>query len=432
MDPVTTGAPPPALLPLPSPSSPETRSSPRDTLAARIQQAFEDATPSPAPEPAPDGDRVTIGSDGETPGGPRALFDMAALRAMLKAVRQPPGRALGLAGEANGASPRRTPFSFPATFGSVVSAARSGGLGALFQSLDESLEQLMAYDPEQGERLAVLLRVLAALNPDGAERMLETIHQTMARFNGAAAAMPTPGAPMPATADQAPAETTTTQVLHFELDLEITTSSSLESAVVELREQGIEVQATRVETTQSFRLHVEFTGVRQETRKSDPLVLDLGGDGVHLTGVADGADFDINADGRTDRTAFVQGDDAFLALDRNGNGRIDDGSELFGDQHGALNGFEELARFDDNRDGRIDRSDAIFDSLRLLHGSREGQEAARLSTLLEHGIESFDLRYTAGQTRDDAHGNTLAERSAYQRSDGSRGALVDAWVGYAG
>ena len=59
---------------------------------------------------------------------------------------------------------------------------------------------------------------------------------------------------------------------------------------------------------------------------------------------------DLDADGRMDSISVPTGDDALLALDRNGNGRIDDGRELFGDQHGAANGFAELARFDDNGD----------------------------------------------------------------------------------
>lgn len=89
--------------------------------------------------------------------------------------------------------------------------------------------------------------------------------------------------------------------------------------------------------------------------------------------------FDLDADGRMDSISVPTGDDALLALDRNGNGRIDDGRELFGDQHGAVNGFAELARFDDNGNGRIDAADAVFDQLRLLRFDAQGRQ--QLQTL---------------------------------------------------
>ncbi len=93
-------------------------------------------------------------------------------------------------------------------------------------------------------------------------------------------------------------------------------------------------------------------------------------------------------------TSFVSGGTAFLALDRNGNGRFDDGRELFGDQHGAVDGYEELARFDANADGIIDREDPVFDRLRLWHAD------GRVSALGDHGIAGLSLtaQTAPGQT----------------------------------
>ena len=63
-----------------------------------------------------------------------------------------------------------------------------------------------------------------------------------------------------------------------------------------------------------------------------PIIVDTANDGYHLTSVEDGVRFDLDADGTPELVAWTRpgSDDAFLAIDRNGNGRIDDGTELFG------------------------------------------------------------------------------------------------------
>jgi hypothetical protein len=218
----------------------------------------------------------------------------------------------------------------------------------------------------------------------------------------------------------------TAQWVHFEMDFEIEMSAVTETTVAELRDQGLQVQTTRLEQTQRLSLHIEFTGVvgQGTLQQSDPLVLDLGDDGVQLSSAWDGEVFDINADGVADRTAFVRGNDAYLALDRNGNGQIDDGSELFGDQHGARNGFEELARFDDNRDGLIDSNDSVFDRLRLLY-DRDG-DGRWDETNGAPWPNRESRRFTCvpnGRSSGGWPGNALAERSSYTRSNGQVGQI---------
>ncbi len=337
-------------------------------------------------------------------------------------------------------------FSFEASFTHLSSGTHNQGggkaIGHLLQELDGAFQDLLALAPGQGKRLGILARMLAVLNPEHSDKMLQTILDSVRRLSGIGRNAPSAPAPdpvpvplpteVPTEGPTAPTQQVTTEMVHFELDFEMEKTLDVQVALGTLSDEGIVVQTAEIHATQRIQIHIEFTGIRQEIRQSDPLVLDLLGDGLNLTGITDGTNFDIDADGETDRMGFVRGDDAFLALDRNGNGRIDNGRELFGDQHGARNGFEELAKFDGNRDGRIDSADSIFSSLRLLHDiDFDGRvQMNEISTLLEQDIQSIDLNYDNRHRHDDAHGNTLAERSSYLRTDGSRGDLVDAWIGY--
>jgi hypothetical protein len=104
-----------------------------------------------------------------------------------------------------------------------------------------------------------------------------------------------------------------------------------------------------------------------------PIVVDLGRDGYHFTSVTSGVRFDIRNDGTPVQMGWTRlgAENAFLALDRNANGRIDHGAELFGnatplrDGSRAANGFIALAEFDDNRDGVVDPSDDAWAALLL-------------------------------------------------------------------
>lgn len=120
-------------------------------------------------------------------------------------------------------------------------------------------------------------------------------------------------------------------------------------------------------------------------RESDPLIFDLGQDGIDTTGVQQGIKFDLNGDGLLEKTSFVQGNDYALALDLNQNGLIDSGNELFGDQNGSSDGIEELKKYDLNKDGIIDSDDEVFDNLRLINANRPSK------SLHQAGIKSIDL-----------------------------------------
>ena len=96
-----------------------------------------------------------------------------------------------------------------------------------------------------------------------------------------------------------------------------------------------------------------------------PLAIDLDGDGIATYALKNGVFFDIDSDGFAEKTAWLNGKDAFLAIDRNKNGVIDDASELFGDSEQYANGFEALKALDTNNDGVIDANDAGWEDLML-------------------------------------------------------------------
>lgn len=165
-------------------------------------------------------------------------------------------------------------------------------------------------------------------------------------------------------------------------------------------------------------------------KKVDPLVLDLSGEGVKLTEAGKGALFDITADGKLDSTAWVKGNTALLTYDRNGNGTIDNGSELFGDQNGAADGFAELAKYDSNGDKKISFLDPVFKALKLyrdLNGDGK-MSSNEFSSLNELGIKALNLNFNRDSR--DINGNSLILNGSFEREDGSTGQLADVLLGY--
>jgi len=165
-------------------------------------------------------------------------------------------------------------------------------------------------------------------------------------------------------------------------------------------------------------------------KKVDPLVLDLDGNGIQLTEAGKGAIFDVTADGKLDSTAWVKGNTALLTYDRNGNGVVDNGSELFGDQNGAAHGFEELGKYDANGDRKITILDPIFKALKLYRDLNGDGKMGKneFSTLSELGIKALNLNFMRASA--DINGNSLILNGSFEREDGSTGQLADVLLGY--
>ena len=182
-------------------------------------------------------------------------------------------------------------------------------------------------------------------------------------------------------------------------------------------------------------LYGDYNSASSAQSPRDPLAIDLGALGIELTSVKDGVHFDLDKNGFAEKTAWIGIEDGFLVLDRNGNGRIDDGGELFGDQvilsNGfvSVSGFEALKDLDLNGDGIIDSNDKAFDELRIwIDSTHDGlSQSGELKTLRELGIESISLEVTDEKVVDDETGTLCAEYSTVNYVDGRTTRISEFW-----
>jgi hypothetical protein len=176
-----------------------------------------------------------------------------------------------------------------------------------------------------------------------------------------------------------------------------------------------------IEVIQQRELNLQLN-VQSVPKKTDPLALDLAGNGFSTRGLGDSISFDLDGNGQLERISAPSGDDALLALDRNANGQIDNGRELFGDQHGASNGFAELSKYDDNQDGRIDLQDSVFAHLSLLRFDQQGQQHSQ--SLSEAGVSAINLQAQNVKHALGAY-DEIAQLGHFEFSDGRSGQAAD-------
>jgi len=148
-------------------------------------------------------------------------------------------------------------------------------------------------------------------------------------------------------------------------------------------------QKINLDMNLSFSSEFTQTYSIDKTMFYDPLVINYDSELPELDSKT--FDFDIDMNGESDQISMLKKGSGFLALDRDENGKIDDGYELFGTQNG--NGFLDLKRYDDDSNGWIDENDEIFDKLRIWS---KNEDEDTLVALGEKGIGALYLGYAKG------------------------------------
>lgn len=181
----------------------------------------------------------------------------------------------------------------------------------------------------------------------------------------------------------------------------------------------------------SFKLSLEMSReFYQETNvsvragdgvKKDPLVINFAGTAAQLTDTKFA--FDLDSNGKAEQVSFVGSGSGFLALDKNANGVIDNGSELFGTQSG--NGFADLAAYDSDGNQWIDENDAVYSKLQIWSKDAAGKDL--LSTLAQRNVGAlylgnvatpFDLKNGANDLQ-----GQMRSSGVYLNEDGTAGTL---------
>jgi hypothetical protein len=185
---------------------------------------------------------------------------------------------------------------------------------------------------------------------------------------------------------------------------------------------GQEVRfALDLRMSREFVQSTDFRFLAGDATLVDPLVINFGGTAVQLTGQT--FSFDLNADGQDEEIPFLAGGSGILVFDRNGDGEVKDGTELFGPSTG--NAFGELSGYDENGDRWIDESDAIYRNLFVWTRDGEGNELLRglkdagVGALFVSSVDSpFDLK----DSQNSLHGQ-IVRTGVFLREEGGAGTL---------
>jgi len=184
----------------------------------------------------------------------------------------------------------------------------------------------------------------------------------------------------------------------------------------------VQTSTQQIELDMNLYFSSEFTQTYSidKTMFYDPLVINYDGTLPELDKKT--FDFDIDMNGESDQISMLKQGSGFLALDRDENGKIDDGYELFGTQNG--NGFLDLKRYDKDNNGWIDENDDIFDKLRIWS---KNEDEDSLVALGEKGIGALYLGYAKGdfnlKNEDETFGK-IRSNGLYLNEDGTSGLLT--------
>jgi len=251
-----------------------------------------------------------------------------------------------------------------------------------------------APDAADVEKLRVLLAALARLNGEFStyQNMFAKFSDDgLSEFSNSAAPVSVSTAASGASEVSAPTNNTAPTL-------------SYDYQVTQWQQHELKVQSSGNLTTAdgrtidfNFSMHMQHTQASHESVSiraggalKDPLVVNYAATSAQLS--SEQMQFDLDADGRKDSLAMLRNGSAYLALDKNGNGRIDDGRELFGALSG--DGFADLARYDEDGNGFIDSADAVFKDLKLWLPDSQGN--GRLLSLADAGIGALALQHAQG------------------------------------
>ena len=171
----------------------------------------------------------------------------------------------------------------------------------------------------------------------------------------------------------------------------------------------------------------------QKLAYTSPLALDLDGNGINTLSAQSGVSFDVNNDGVKERTGWIARNDGLLVRDLNGDGKINNGGELFGEgtllgkgRH-ASDGYEALAVMDMNFDRVINQFDQGFGSLKIWQDTNGNgiSDKGELKSLADAGIAELSLAAKASTKMD--NGNLIGLMGSYTAADGSVHTMGDVW-----
>ena len=291
------------------------------------------------------------------------------------------------AGGESGASPAGPTVVLSESGKALQSAFQSGETAAIQKSIDET---------ENDPKLRLIRSLVAMLT--GKE--IKSLTTSAQNLDASAVAVQTASAPTAQTTTPtqaaSPSGATVVEYSRRESYSESEQTSFSATGVINTTDGKQIGFSLSLSMSRSYREESSTTVTIGDTRQlQDPLVLNFDGAAAQLTDQRFA--FDLNADGQSESINFVAGGSGFLALDRNGDGSINDGTELFGAKSG--NGFGELAALDDDHNGWIDENDAAFTQLKVW--TKDGNDNDQLSSLkdanvgaigLEHVATSFDIK----------------------------------------
>lgn len=276
-------------------------------------------------------------------------------------------------------------------------------------------------------KLEILKRMLAALrdkkfnNLTAAASEMKQLQSeyksSMQAFRSAAAQGSSVSAGLSTKASSGWTKTTVTSEFFAEVEHTCYTANGIVKTA-DGREIGFGVS---VEMSRGFCAKYESL-VQEEYICTDPLVINLD----TLNGSVSNQKFlfDLDSDGKEEEISFAGQGSGFLALDKNGDGVINDGSELFGTRSG--DGFRDLAAYDEDGNGWIDENDSVFHDLRIWTKDEDGNN--RLISFKEAGVGAICLQSASTQfslnRADDNHTNGIIRNTGvYLKENGEAGTI---------